>query len=232
MKLNLFKLIFLLLLLSCGKHTSKVPYIELPSQGVQTVITRTPEELALNGIQNDNIDEVQFAINQESLDPNFIYPDSLSILMVAIKWKRLEIIEFLLTFDTIDKEYVDSSGKDALAYAEESEVRQIISLFKETLSQEEINAQLFEAINNLDVNLLRESIELGAELNIFDSRSGLTPLTLAIFKKDLNIVRVLLQTRKVDINLADKRRKWTPLRWAEETGQDRLASLLRRQGAN
>jgi len=75
-------------------------------------------------------------------------------------------------------------------------------------------------------------VEKGADLNLADNvRSrNQTALHLAVVNRDMASVRVLLESSRCDLHLADAQ-NWTPLRWAAAYGHGSLVKLLLSHGA-
>ncbi len=220
----------LLTLTSCGKHETRRPPLNNNLIQEQAEILTT-EEQALRFIQTAAVANFIDLIEKEQTDLNYQFNNGRTFLIEAVLWSQVEIIKWLLQRDDCDREIIDQQGLTAEQHAKAIGIQEIISLFQgDGLTQEELNQQLFRTIQEKDYSLMQETIKLRAEINIFDVK-GMTPLITAIFLKDEQAVRILLQSRQADINLPDKRRRWTPLAWANSQGLSRVATQLQRMGA-
>lgn len=74
-----------------------------------------------------------------------------------------------------------------------------------------------------------ELVRVGADVNAQD-RDGWSPLVLASFSGKVDVVRVLLATPGIDVNLATGAGR-TALWWARDRGRAEIASLLEGKGA-
>lgn len=227
---NLAYLLFLILFLSCGKHETRRPLTGTTEPQAQEVLTS--EQQAMRFIQTGDKDQFLSLIQANNLSINFQSPNGRTFLIEAVLWDQVEIVRLLLEYEGIDLEMKDPDGLSAYDHALLINNPQILALFNgDGLSQEEINQGLFKSLYALDYNQIQHFIIEGAELDIYDEK-GMTPLTLAIFLKDERAVRILLQTRNLDVNLADLRRRWTPLTWATRLNLPRIVQMLQRMGAS
>ena len=219
-----------LTLISCGKHETRRPALNNSLTQQQTEILTT-EEQALRSIQTAALTDFINLIEKEQVDINFQFSNGRTFLIEAVLWSQVEIVKWLMQREDCDLEITDQEGLTAEQHAKAIGVQEILNLFQgDNLTQEELNQQLFRTIQERDYALLQETLKLGAEVNIYDIK-GMTPLITAIFQKDEQAIRILLQTRQADINLPDKRRRWTPLTWANNQGLQRVATQLQRMGA-
>lgn len=229
--INLLLLSSLLVLGSCGKHETNSPTAGLKKK-TETLPTLSASESAVLAIQSDKYDEFTQLVLDHDLNINFTHANGHTFLIEAILWSRVEIVEWLLGRESIDAEAKDQDGMSPLEHAQIIGNKDILKLLKGgQQSQEEIDAGLFEALYAKDQKAIKEAIDSGANLNIHDKK-GLTPLILAIYLKDEMAVRLLLQTRKVDVNLADKRTNKTPLSWSKRAKLTRVEKMLERMGAH
>ena len=78
-----------------------------------------------------------------------------------------------------------------------------------------------------DIELLAQLITAGADVNAADN-DGWTPLHWAAYKGHVECVRLLLAAPGIDVNKADKNKKygWTPLIWAVVKGHVECVRLL------
>jgi len=79
--------------------------------------------------------------------------------------------------------------------------------------------------------IIRELIRLGAEVDAPEAKSGRTPLHFAVERKDVEIVRYLLENCKADVDAATFDGA-TALCLAEGRGYNSMACLLRGYGAD
>ncbi|KAK4451577.1 ankyrin repeat-containing domain protein [Podospora aff. communis PSN243] len=79
---------------------------------------------------------------------------------------------------------------------------------------------------------LKLLVENGADLNLVDNvRSrNQTALHQAVINRDMASVKVLLESKRCEVHLADAQ-NWTPLRWAAAYGHGSLVKLLLAHGA-
>lgn len=216
--------------ISCGKHETYRPEIASIKQ-VEEVEPLSPPNQALVEIQSGNSQAFINIVTKADLALNQVHPNGNTYLIEAVLWQRVEIVEWLIAKDEIDLEAKDKTGLSALDHAKLVGNTNIIKLVGGgKLSQEQLDAELIAALYKKDAWAIKDSIAAGAQLNIFDEK-GLTPLIIAIYLKDEMAIRLLLQTRKVDVNLADQRRRWSPLRWARLQKLSRAEQMLIRLGA-
>lgn len=225
-------LFFLLLsLLSCGKHETRRPYLDDRAAQGDIVEILTPEAEALKAIRLG--DEMSFfsLLDSGSIDVNDRHEKGVTYLIEAVLWERIAFVERLIAHEHIDLELRDDEGMSAYDHAVRIDHRDLMRLLSgDQLSQEEINQALFDALYGRNHEAIQNSLDQGAELNIHDEK-GMTPLIVTLFQKDERAARLLLQTRKVDLNFKDLRRRWPPLTWAKRQGLTRLAQMLERLGA-
>lgn len=218
------------MLSSCGKHETRTPNLSKITLN-ENIPALSLSEQALLSVQSDNLEEFKSLIQGHDLNLNLRHQNGRTYLIEAVLWSRLSFIKWLLEQETIDIQAKDVQGKSALEHAEYIGNREIISALNGgSMSQEEIDESLFQALYAKNHDAVKEAIAAGADLNIFDKK-GLTPLILAIYQKDELAVRLLLQTRKIDVNLADKRTMKRPLAWAKRAKLERVQKMLERLGA-
>lgn len=222
--------ILLILISACGKHETRRPLLEERDNFSQDEIL-SAEAQALRYLQTSAAEDFFTLIEDKQININNQFDNGRTFLMEAVVWSQIEIIKWLLNKEECDPEIQDFEGLRAIDHAERINNPQVLALFQsDAPTQDEINQRLFHSINAQDYTSLQETLRLGVQLNIFDQK-GMTPLITAIYLKDEQIIRILLQTKQVDVNLADKRRKWTPLTWSKRQGLNRVSAQLARLGA-
>lgn len=223
-------LILFILITACGKHETRRPLLDETDNFAQDEVLRA-EVQALRYLQTSAFEEFFTFMKDRQIDINYQFENGRTFLIEAVIWSQTEIVKWLLNQEECDLEIQDREGLSAIDHAKWINNPQVLALFQsDAPSQDEINQRLFQSIAAQDYSSLQESLSLGAELNIFDQK-GMTPLITAIYLKDEQAIRILLQTRQADVNLADKRRRWTPLTWSKRQGLSRVSSQLERLGA-
>ncbi len=218
-------------LASCGKHETKTPPPKIETTG-ENLPVLSASEAAILAIQSNEVGEFVNLCQTHDLNLNSVQRNGRTFLIEAVEWSRIEIIKWLLAQESIDVEAKDNEGKSALEHAQIIGDREVLKLLGSgAMSQEEIDTSLFTALYAKDQNQVKEAIEAGANLDIHDKK-GLTPLIIAIYQKDEMAIRLILQTRRVDVNLRDLRTNKTPLAWARRSKLSRVEKMLERMGAH
>ncbi len=90
--------------------------------------------------------------------------------------------------------------------------------------------QLFDAVKNNQIEIVKELLDRGANVNATDE-NGNTPLHWAAKNVHTDIVELLIDTYHVDVNIQNE---WgnTPLHTAAFYGHPNVVSLLIKKGAN
>lgn len=229
--MTIYRFFILLILVSaCGKHETRRPLLNQSDNFAQEEIL-SAEVQALRYLQTAASEDFFTLIEDKQININNQFENGRTFLIEAVIWSQIEIIKWLLNKEECDLEIQDLEGLRAIDHAKRINNPQVLALFQsDAPTQDEINQRLFHSINAQNYPSLQESLRLGAQLNIFDQK-GMTPLITAIFLKDEQAIRILLQTRRADVNLADKRRNWMPLTWSKRQGLNRVNSQLIRLGA-
>ncbi|MGL9779895.1 MAG: ankyrin repeat domain-containing protein, partial [Wolbachia sp.] len=88
-------------------------------------------------------------------------------------------------------------------------------------SNTDINAELFNAVKNGEIDKVKSLISDGADVNATD-QDGWTPLHLAAENGHKEVVEALLKVEGINVNATDQD-GWTPLHW---TRIDEIKTLL------
>jgi ankyrin repeat protein len=80
-------------------------------------ICSSTKELLPTAAHRGKLDVVEYLIKDVGSDPNVVWRQGMTSLILAARTGRMEIVNLLLTFDTLDLDIVDNSGKTAVDYA-------------------------------------------------------------------------------------------------------------------
>ena len=120
------------------------------------------QEISLHG----NSKVVKAIMNHASFDPNVKSDDNTTLLMVATKFNKLDIVERLLKLDHIDLDLQDNKGNSALMYALKFGQDSILDLFFEHLDRINVNLENNKGISTLLFAILSLENLTQSKLNI------------------------------------------------------------------
>ena len=90
---------------------------------------------------------------------------------------------------------------------------------------------LFQAVDKGEVDEVKKLLaEGGVDINAKRPRDGRTVLHIAVWNQRVEIVKILLEDKEIDLNVKDKYGK-TPLARATECGFAEVGDLLKKAGA-
>ena len=105
-----------------------------------------------------------------------------------------------------------------------------LAFTEDSMTQDEANKKLIEAVNNNDLEAVTNSINEGAQVNTTNRRTGITPLHCAALKGHVEIAELLLKKgAEIDAKDAEDR---TPLHLAAKNNQREFSEFLLKNGAN
>ena len=84
-----------------------------------------------NAAHRGKLHAVEYLIKDVGSDPNVVWRQGMTPLILAARAGRADIIHLLLTFDTLDLDTVDNAGKTAVDYAIANGRNEIVALLKE-----------------------------------------------------------------------------------------------------
>ena len=162
-----------------------------------------------------SVHEVQTAI-QQGVDINAregIFSKKRSVLMIAIKNKRPEIVKLLLASGVYMNER-DKDGITPLMYAVNYGSSEVVNLLlqggasvnardKEGFTALIFAGYLFSISLNEEVNIVKLLLAYGADVNAKSDELRLTPLMAASLYAQSDLVKLLLQAG-ADVNARDK----------------------------
>lgn len=119
----------------------------------------------------------------------------------------------------------DKDGKTPLGIAIERKYNDVVACLQQIL-----NEQLLAAIENGNLNTIKNLISEGANVNAKGTLVGISPMHLAVENQDIDFIEFLL-SKKADINNTDGQGR-TPLFWASYSGYSDVVRYLIDQGAN
>lgn len=203
-----------------------------PGQGISPLVC------AVNG---HNLEAVEYIL-KAGADPNAIPPGGESPLITATLWlswdpSRAEVIpgivQTLLTYGA-DPNKSLPGGRTALVFAASTNDTTVMSLLLKAGADPNVVTDDGTTAFADAVMAGRESsaeylIAHGAQTKAVDSRSGRTPLHLAVLQGELPMVEVVLPVA-ADLNAVDSM-GMTPLDYALRYGHTRIAEILRNGGA-
>lgn len=210
-------------LMGCGLHHTE-SFGETSTGGVTRVEKSTdPIELAAAAIRSGDLKELSKLFG-EGLSVDTYLSNKRTLLIEAIAWEKIEVIQFLLSRNA-QIDLTDAEGKSALEHAAGKPA--ILRLLNPQEAAEKL--KLFEAIENNKFNEVKALLNQGVNPNQhFDD--GESPLTLAVRKGFENVVRVLLQQLLTDVNFRNAANE-SPLSIAKQLQFKRIQDLLIRRGA-
>lgn len=212
-----------LLFCSCGYHSSDS--FGEQKTGAVTRVEKSGEVIdqAADAIQSNQLPRLQELLGQ-GLPVNSVLRNGRSLLIEAVVWGRIEIVAFLIERGA-QLDLKDPEGRTALDHAQGKPA--LLRLLNPQTERE--NQELFAAVNENRFNDVKSLVLQGVDPNVF-SAMGETPLTLAVGLNFENVVRVLLQQTKTDVNLKNKSGE-SPLGIARIKNLKRIEDLLKRRGA-
>ncbi|KAJ5072020.1 ankyrin repeat family protein [Anaeramoeba ignava] len=172
----------------------------------------------------------------EQVDLNFVHENFRGItpFLFSIENRNLKVAEFLISQKCDLNAQETQSKKSALHYAVEfQDLEIVLFLLNNSINLELRNSDNFTslhlAIQKGCKDIVDNLLKFGADPNA-QTLNGLNCLHLAANSKNSEILKLVLNTKKVDINSFDNTHK-TPLLYAVETGNIQLVSLLIQQKA-
>ncbi len=94
-----------------------------------------------------------------------------------------------------------------------------------------LDEALFSAIEDRDVDAVKQLLEDGADVNARGGNQGMTALMCAIALRDVKMVETLLATEEIDIEALDES-GWNAFRYAGTFGCDKIVRMLIDAGAD
>lgn len=141
---------------------------------------------------------VKLLLDKKDIDVNIFNHLGHSAFSMAVKQGNLKVVQLLLKVPNIDINIIDKDGKSVLKFAYDIKNMKLIELLIKT--------------PNINVN-------------IYDLLSGETLLLMACANGEENIVKLLLQNSKTDVNKSDKY-NYTPLMTAIYQGNVNIVKML------
>lgn len=202
---------------------------------------RTYSEEAFLQAAGDGDDTAVALYLEAGMDPNTADRHGVTVLMMAAAGGDLRTVKILLSAGA-DPQVRNEAGWTALTYAERNGWSEVATVLKEAGaggSQQEFRDELarlgipydpdlFLTIARTRPDLILIYVGAGADPDARDS-DGVTAMMLAAAADRPEVVRGLLSLG-VDINAQDVN-GWTALTYAEASGAERVADLLRQDGA-
>ena len=136
-----------------------------------------------------------------------------TLLMIACEKGWTKIVEILIDINDIDLNINDKHGKSALWYACENGHDEIVTLF------------LDEKNENIDINLNNEKQE----------KKPTCPLFIATFYDNINVVKLLLNNKNIDIDkkcLHSDGKLYTPIEIAIKEDLKQIVDVLQEKALN
>ena len=133
--------------------------------------------------------------------------------MIACEKGWTKIVEILIDINDIDLNINDKHGKSALWYACENGHDEIVTLF------------LDEKNENIDINLNNEKQE----------KKPTCPLFIATFYDNINVVKLLLNNKNIDIDkkcLHSDGKLYTPIEIAIKEDFKQIVDVLKEKALN
>jgi ankyrin repeat protein len=96
-------------------------------------ICSSTKELLPNAAHRGKLDVVEYLIKDVGSDPNVVWRQGMTPLILAARTGKTEIVNLLLTFDTLDLDIVDNAGKTAVDYAIANGRNEIVTLLAERM---------------------------------------------------------------------------------------------------
>jgi ankyrin repeat protein len=102
---------------------------DLISRGA--AICSSTKALLPNAAHRGKLDAVEYLIKDVGSDPNVVWRQGMTPLILAARAGKTDVVHLLLTFDTLDLDIVDNSGKTAFDYAVANGRNEIVTLLAE-----------------------------------------------------------------------------------------------------
>lgn len=152
-------------------------------------------------------------------------------LMFSVNRRATGMVKLLLQVPNIDAEHQSKYGNTALHFAVSSRSEELVQLLLEkgvipdTMSRR-FSSPLVSAACSGHLPILRLLYEAGANPDAATRSGGDTALIIASDKGYTDMVRFLLETKKVDPAAQDKENKRNPLSLAAENGHREIVDML------
>ena len=148
-------------------------------------------------------------LNHGSINPNKSMVSTNNALTFAIQYSSLEIIQLLLSYDSIDPNQFISPGENPLLITIQDNRDCKLDIIEELLKHPQINLNvtthdgatpLLIAVEEDDITLVQMLLtHPQTDLNLPDF-NGISPLELAINRNNIDIIKILLTDSRIQLN--------------------------------
>lgn len=190
----------------------------------------------MTGSMYGNSNVVKLLLATVSIDVNYATIDGKTALFYAVSKKEPETLELILRCPKTNTNLVDEEYKTALARAKESNLTELVNKFNlrgslqiisgHTCCSDEINRGIHIAVTNGDLTWIKTFLVCPKlDINVH-SKNGFTPLNVAIRGGLKEIVNILLQDPRTDVNKPNTAQRKNAILIASENGHIDIMRLL------